>query len=311
MKRESGVDYVQPAYMLLRFKRQVGDVELNEIATEDVITFLNISRLHPYTWHAKYNLLLQLFEHCIQLGVMPPLHMPLKRVRVRSSFLPYVYDNSEVRRLLEGTSRNQANAACALAARPFRMMLFTLFITGVTLGEVINLKRQDVDLRRRSITVRAMRTGRERDVSVGSDFCKVLREYLIWRFGSRKPDDYLFVRKSGRVVDPESFRVNFRKLVRRCGVRRRDGVAGWPRISDFRTSFAAHRIAEWLKNGENMNQMLPALAAYLGQSGMNSVDRYLRLTPERFRKHVISLSPRQCCKHWRDDEKLMRFLTAI
>jgi len=310
-KREAGVAYIQPAFMLLRFNRQVGDVQLNEITSQDVSTFLDLSSVRPYTWHAKYNLLRRLFEHWTGLGSMPRLPMPLKRVTVRTGFLPYVYNTSEILRLLEGTAKNQTNGACALGARPFRVILFILFTTGATLGEVVQLKRRDIDVKRRIITVCTARTRRRRDVPVSADVCKILREYLKWRFDSRESDGYLFLKKSGQAVDPVSFRNYFRTLVRRCGVRRRDGMGGWPRISDFRTSFAAHRISEWLKNGANMSQMLPALAAYLGQLGMNSVDRYLRLTPERFRKQLIALSPRRGRCHWRDDETLMRFLAAL
>jgi integrase/recombinase XerD len=310
-KREAGVAYIQPAFMLLRFNRQVGDVQLSEITTQNVATFLDVSSVRPYTWHAKYNLLRRLFEHWTWLGSMPPLLMPFKRVPVRSRFLPYVYNTSEIRCLLEGTSKNQINGACALGSEPFRLILFILFTTGATLGEVVQLKRRDIDLKRRMMTVCTVRTRRLRDVPVSAEVCKILRGYLKWRFDSREPDAYLFLKKSGQVVDPVSFRNYFRTLVRRCGVRRLDGMVGWPRISDFRPTFAAHRITEWLRDGANLNRMLPALAAYLGQLGMNSVDRYLRLTPERFRKQLIALSPRRGRSHWRDDETLMRFLAAL
>jgi integrase len=310
-KRNSGVAYKQPAAIFFHFKAQVGDVQLDEIRTQHVATFLEPNAVRPYTWHHKYNLLCRLFEHCSFLGMMSPLLMPDKRVRVRSSFVPYVYTHAEIRYLLEGTSKSQANQECALEARPFRIILFLLYVTGMTQGEVVRLKRRDFDLRRRTIAVCNPRSGRRRNIAVNADVCSVVRDYFKWRFGSNRADEYLFLKKSGRVVDEKSIQHYFARLVRRLRLGRRDGVTGWPRISDLRTSFAIHRITEWLRDEANMNQMLPALATYLGQFGLYSVERYLRLTPERFRKQLMSLSPQRSRRHWRDDEALMRFLASL
>jgi integrase/recombinase XerD len=57
--------------------------------------------------------------------------------------------------------------------------------------------------------------------------------------------------------------------------------------------------------------MLPALAAYMGQVGLGATDRYLHLTPERFRKELNKLSPCRKKGHWRDNKVLMEFLAAL
>ena len=57
--------------------------------------------------------------------------------------------------------------------------------------------------------------------------------------------------------------------------------------------------------------MLPALSAYIGQVGLGSTDRYLSLTPERFRTQLDKLSPRRSKKRWRDNPALIKFLTEL
>jgi hypothetical protein len=57
--------------------------------------------------------------------------------------------------------------------------------------------------------------------------------------------------------------------------------------------------------------MLPALAVYMGQSGLGATDKYLLMTPEHFRKQLNMLSPRRGSKRWRDDKKLMAFVNAL
>ena len=126
--------------------------------------------------------------------MMSPLHMPDKRVRVRSGFIPYVYTHAEIRYLLDGTSKSQANQECALEAKAFRTILFLLYVTGITQGEAVRLKRRDFDFRRRTITVCDPRTGRQRNIPVNADICKVVREYVRWRLDSSRADGFFFVK---------------------------------------------------------------------------------------------------------------------
>jgi integrase/recombinase XerD len=88
-------------------------------------------------------------------------------------------------------------------------------------------------------------------------------------------------------------------------------VSCQPRMHDLRHTFAVHRITGWIKHGANLNRMMPALAVYLGQSGLGSTERYLSLTPERFRTQLDKLSPRRGRKRWRDDPALMKFLAEL
>jgi hypothetical protein len=57
--------------------------------------------------------------------------------------------------------------------------------------------------------------------------------------------------------------------------------------------------------------MLPALAAYIGQQELASTERYLSLTPERFRKELDKLSPMRRKQRWRNNPNLMNFLALL
>ena len=92
---------------------------------------------------------------------------------------------------------------------------------------------------------------------------------------------------------------------------RNDGAIYEPRLHDLRSTFAVHRITSWIKNGADMNRMLPALSAYMGQVGLASTERYLFLTPERFRKELDKLSPQRGKRHWRENPSLMKFLAEL
>jgi integrase/recombinase XerD len=57
--------------------------------------------------------------------------------------------------------------------------------------------------------------------------------------------------------------------------------------------------------------MLPTLSAYLGQVGLGSTERYLSMTPERFREQLVKLSPQRRKRRWRDNPSLMKFLAEL
>jgi len=68
-------------------------------------------------------------------------------------------------------------------------------------------------------------------------------------------------------------------------------------MRDLRFTFAIHRIAAWIKEGADLNRMLPALSANMGLSRVTAIERYLTLTPERFKIELNKLSPQKGRKH--------------
>jgi len=62
---------------------------------------------------------------------------------------------------------------------------------------------------------------------------------------------------------------------------------------------------------EDLNLMLPALGAYMGNVGLESTERYLQLTPQRFQNALNKLSPQKSHTRWRDDSALLEFLIKL
>jgi integrase/recombinase XerD len=60
-----------------------------------------------------------------------------------------------------------------------------------------------------------------------------------------------------------------------------------------------------------MNRMIPALSVYMGQNDLGAAERYLRMTPERYRNQLNKLSPRRAKKKWRNDAAFMKFLDSL
>jgi integrase/recombinase XerD len=319
-KHARGIVFEDAAKVLRSFSEGVGDVPLDTITPAHILDFLNGPRTSYSTWCVKFSILKFFFEHWSARGLVDRLPMP-PRIRaplaLRQAFVPYVYTRNELRFLLqaipawENRSRQYTKSG-RLDARTFRMFLLTLYATGMRTGEARTLLRNDVDVKRSAITIRGGRSGRVRKIPIGPDLCARLRRHKRGLAGVPNASPYFFVGKDGKALNENSLIVAFRNLRLLAGVQRYDGATYQPRMHDLRATFAVHRLTSWLRQGGDLNRLIPALSAYMGQVGLGSSERYLKLTPERFRTQLDKLSPQHPKrKRWRDDRDLMRFLDGL
>lgn len=310
-KRSCGLTFESGASNLRSFCNYVDDLPLEFVTTQHVLAFLNGPHTSTTTWRGKHSLLRHFFEFWMSRGEMPLLLLPESRPPTPRTFVPYVYTKAEIHTLLTAVRICQKYDECAIDARTMRTFLLTLYATGALLNEILGLQYEDVDLKRAIITIRSNRFSRSRRIPVSPDLREVLRIYMKSRHRERTNCGHLFVTKLGLPIPAWNLVKRFQKLRKIAGITRNDGACYQPRMHDLRITFAVHRITSWIRKGADLNRMLPALAAYMGKVGLASTERYLSLTPERFRKELDKLSPGRGKKHWRDDPSLMKFLDEL
>jgi len=319
VRRARGVLFDRGSEILRSFSRKVGDVPLDAIRPAQILEFLTGRRTSTSGWRRNFSLLRTFFEHWSARGFlgqspMPPIRPPA--ARILSPYVPYVYTRNEVRLLLRAISswQNyswQNRKLSRMDSRTFRVLLLTLYATGIRTGEALSLLRKDVDLSRGVITIPGGRYTRPRSIPIGPDLQARLRQHKRSFASVRSETQRFFVGKDGEALNKVSLCVAFRNLRRLAGIRRHDGAIYQPRMFDLRTTFAVHRLTSWLRQDADLNRLLPALSAYMGQCGLGSTERYLKLTPERFRDQLVTLSPQHRKKRWRDDPALMKFLDNL
>ena len=309
-KRSQGFAYSTTGANLLSLGKSVGNLALERVTAQEVSTFLDGSQLSPRTWEQRYLLLRAFFDYWLARGEIAVLPMPPRRRAGPPSFVPYIYTHTEIRALLKAVHRNKDESACSIAPLTLRTLLIFLYGTGAAVGEALQLLIDDVDIDKGAITIRVKRFRLSRTIPIGTDLKQVLNEYLDSRQRQETQTPHFFVTKEGDSLKAATLLYTFRKLRRRSGIIHLD-ASFEPRMFDLRHTFAVHRIAGWIKHGADLNRMLPALAVYMGLTGLRSTEPYLSLTPERFRPQLVKLSPQRCRKRWRDDPDLMKFLSQI
>ena len=309
-KRTRGIGFEKGYKNFKGFSNGLGEVDLAQVQTRDVLRFLNGPKTSTVTFRGKHSQLRFFFEYWAVRGMIPEFTMPPNRPLQRQTFTPYIYTREEIRRLLQAT-RTPMTAVDTLHPQTLRAFLITLYTTGALSGEILQLAAKDIDLRRGFITIRTTRFNRSRKLPIGKDLLGVLQRYAAWKKRSKLDAEVFFPRIDGSQIVARTLNGIFQRLRRRANIVRRDGAFYQPRMHDLRATFAVHRITSWIKNKADLNRMLPALSVYMGQVGLASTERYLYMTPERFREELNRLSPMKPKRRWRDDPGLLEYLATL
>jgi integrase/recombinase XerD len=286
-KRRDGIGFLEGEAWLRQLSAREGDLPLQDLSVLSVVTYLDACSRTPHARQTKGRLLFRFFDHWVARGMMMPLSIPLGRPKVNKVFLPYVYRHSEVRKLLEAALQLETKV---MERKVFQMLLLLSYATGAAPEEFRRLRRHDVHLSKRTLDFASLRRGM-RTVPMSSELRDALKLYIAWRFESNPLTDYLFTTKNQAMLTHTQIGKCFTRLCTLAGVDRGDGHPHNPRMQDFRTTFAVHRITAWMKDGVDLNKMLPALATYMGRRSLLAGQEYFRMTPERFRKQLDALSP--------------------
>jgi integrase/recombinase XerD len=309
-KRNDGIRYRVDGKQLRSFGKLLGDIDLKEIGATQVLAFLNRSQVSTYTWRRKYAQIRGFFKYWYIRGEIPAIQMPPPRGMVRQTFAPYVYSHSEVRALLQSTSQISQNANSTIHPETFRMLLLFVYATGARASEAMALFTKDLDLEEHTMRLRLHGFGTCRPLPIGPDLRRAIHRYCKWKRSVALEGEFLLVRRDGTRLIKDGVHRLFRKLLLQAGVVRRDGAPHRPRIHDFRPTFAVHQITSWIRKGKDLNRLLPALAGYLGQKDLNAAERFLALTPDRFKKELDKLSPGRE-GGWAHDTDLMKYIETL
>jgi integrase len=169
-----------------------------------------------------------------------------------------------------------------------------LSVSGLRIGEAQNLELQDVDLQAGVLTIRCAKFGKSRLVPLHTSTCKVIADYIARRerMWARRPvSSYLFLSNWGNRLDGGEIRRTFYLLSRQIGLRGPSDSRG-PRLHDMRHGFASKTLLRWYRAGENAEQRLPILSAYLGHAHWSDTFWYLSAMPELMHEAMVRLERR-------------------
>lgn len=219
---------------------------------------------------------------------IPPSDLlPNKSKRAR----PYLYTDKEIKELLEAALNLPRSNT--FRKRTYYCLFGLLSVTGMRVGEAINLQINNVDLEAGILTVARSKFGKSRLVPIHPTTQKVLSNYVSCRneiLRGRRPA-YFFISGRGTRLDESEVGRMFRRLSRQTGLREQHTRNG-PRIHDMRHCFAIGTLLRWYRNGDDAERHLPALSTYLGHVNIDNTYWYLSACPELMAAAVGRLEQR-------------------
>ena len=222
--------------------------------------------------------------------LFPPLHQPVQ---------PYIFTHSEIAALIQQADALAFSYDCPLRPQLFSLAITLLYTAGLRRGELLRLTIGDYDRREGALLIRESKFHKSRILPLSSDGIERLDRYLHGRQERHlpvSPESPLVwhQRGGGRAYTAVGFGHTVHRLLDAVGVRKPNGQ--WPRIHDFRHTFAVHALLRWYHAGENVQAKLPLLATYMGHVSIVSTQYYLKLTEplaksasERFANRCASL----------------------
>jgi integrase/recombinase XerD len=282
-KQSLGTRFATEARTLKSFCRSLGDVDMDRIEAARVRAFLDGTGPITRFWHRKLDALRGFYRFALARGYAARSPLPTTVARCAPAFVPYIYSEDEIKRLLAAAAssehRNLSSSTC-------RTLLLLLYGAGLRIGEALNLDVADVDLDAGLLHIRNSKFYKTRIVPTGSDLTRVLRDYAL-EHRKRAPtgaDAPFLLTRQGRRPSRAGAEEAFKRLRQQAKVSRVDSARYQPRLHDLRHSFALERLVRWYRQGADVQRLLPQLATYLGHVHISGTQRYLTMTPELLRQ---------------------------
>jgi integrase len=194
----------------------------------------------------------------------------VERPQIRHSYDIEVYSPAEVLALVDAAASEQDAA-----------LLLTAAFTGLRLGELVALRRRDVDLDRRVLRVRASwsgheltfpKTGKVRSVPIAPQVADALTALPVGA-----PGELVFPGQHGSYADRSALRRRYRAAQRAAGLRPL-------RFHDLRYTFATTMVG---------HTSIRRVQEWMGHSDLHSTMRYLHYTPRDDDARLVAEAFRQ------------------
>lgn len=213
-----------------------------------------------------------------------PSYVPPQPRRPHPNHVPHIYSEEEIGRIFSAIDNTllecKHNTTCLIALPTiFRF----LYYCGARVGEVLEVKNEDVDLERGVVILKRTKNRKHRLIPLNEQMTEVLCTYLHYRdkmpISSAVPESYLFTNHRGEKLSTSAVYIRFKETLRRCGIFHK-GHGDGPRVHDLRHTFAVHSVHYMVKSGLDIYTAWPILSTLLGHKDIYATEHYIRLALE-------------------------------
>lgn len=270
------------SFLALKFEDKIMITE--QMANEFFESYLDSDNLHSKTIHVYRCAFRQFCLYLKNKGYQDIYVLPPKHNEVKYSLIPYIFSKDEIIRLFSVIDSLPEFNKYGNVQRLFYQTLFrVLYGTGIRFGEALSLKIQDVDLDKNLLIINSAKGNVSRLVPFDASLGFWLKKYR--DTAVKESDVYFFESPKKGIRAQVPIRLYFLNTILPATGIPSNGKHNI-RIHDLRHTFACSALNKMVQEGYDPFCALPYLSAYLGHKGIESTEKYLRLTEEHFKEIV-------------------------
>ncbi len=263
------------------------------ITTQLALTWATAVEGKPGEWAIRLSIA-RGFAAYLQ-GLDPATEVPpadlLPRTRRRAS--PCLYTEAEIAALMNATRtlRFPLNRATC------KTVIGLLATTGMRIGELITLDRDDLSREERTLLVRNAKFADTRLLPLHKSTTDALGAYAGLRdeLCPQPGTPAFFVSTAGTRLAYANVYATFQHLVRTAGLEPRSEHCH-PRLHDFRHRMVVVTLIDWYRRGADVAALLPALSTYLGHTSPAFTFWYVSAAPELLALAAARLEHARRCR---------------
>lgn len=201
--------------------------------------------------------------------------LPLKYYPDEDNFIPYIFTKEEERKIYMAIKESNYKHN-PKKQEQIKLIFMLLFSTGMRIGEILNIKRENIDYKKHTIYITDTKNNCDRIIVVSNKLSDTLKE-----FENKYNKDYIFFFENGigKKYTVGCFYAIFRSILFKAKIMH---SSKGPRVHDIRHTFAVNSFRQAINNGKNIENYLPILSTYMGHKDIISTYKYLHLTKEFF-----------------------------
>lgn len=240
------------------------------------------------TQHMRMSIIRQFSLFMNRLGFSYYVYPETDFVQIKDDFVPYIFTHNEIERLTKILDDIQISPRYPKYHIVYPMLFRMLYGCGLRINEALGLNIQNVNIEQGIIRLDATKNNIQRLMPMSKSLHEYCKKYVKQMGFSLSYDGYYYPSRNGNEYNSTPVYCQFRKFMALAKIFREDGTT--PRVHDIRHTFAVHALEKMVTEGRDIYCALPILSTYLGHRGLESTEKYLRLTTEAHESVIVTMA---------------------
>ncbi len=214
---------------------------------------------------------------------------PNELLPIAKTFMPYIFTHDEIRRIVKVVDHLPHSPISKYYHLIYPMVFRMLYGCGLRINEALSLKKSEVDLVDGILTITNAKNRTSRLIPMSRSLTSYCQRYAKNMTFDMASEGFFYPSRDGGKYHRTPIYVKLKQFMKIAGIYP-EGAVG-PRVHDLRHTYAVHALEKMINDGHDVYCTLPILSTYLGHRGIESTEKYLRLTEEAYNSIIDTISP--------------------